>query len=123
MRLSELNNKEIIDVDHGERIGLVGQTELLICEDTGAIEAFIYQPSSIFSRGKKRQDTITIPWRSGSVSAPPCGWWRPAAVAPTRRSSPLASGSTAGPARPSWTPCGSSHLSSNPCRWTRPTST
>lgn len=64
MRLSELNNKEIIDVDHGERIGMVGQTDLLICEDTGTIEAFIYQPSSIFSRGKKRQETVTIPWRS-----------------------------------------------------------
>jgi YlmC/YmxH family sporulation protein len=64
LRLSELNSKEIIDVDHGERLGLVGQADFLICENTGNIEALIYQPSSFLGMGKKKQETISIPWSS-----------------------------------------------------------
>lgn len=64
MRLSELNSKEIIDMDRGERLGLVGQTDFLICENTGKIEALLYKPSSFLGLGKKGQESFPIPWQA-----------------------------------------------------------
>lgn len=47
MRLSELSGKEIIDLDHGERMGMLGGSDLLIDETTGSIESIIF-PAKIF---------------------------------------------------------------------------
>lgn len=61
MRLSEMSGKEIIDLDHGERLGMVGQSDLVINENTGVIESMILPSSSFLSIGKKREEII-IPW-------------------------------------------------------------
>ncbi|EGL81932.1 sporulation protein, YlmC/YmxH family [Caldalkalibacillus thermarum TA2.A1] len=63
MRLSELNSKEIIDVDNGERLGMVGQTDLVICETTGSIESLLLPSASFLGLGKKRTELV-IPWRA-----------------------------------------------------------
>jgi YlmC/YmxH family sporulation protein len=63
MRLSQLSGKEIIDLEHGERMGLVGQADLVINEHTGAIESMILPTGSLLNMRKKRE-TIVIPWRS-----------------------------------------------------------
>jgi YlmC/YmxH family sporulation protein len=63
MRLSQLSGKEIIDIENGERMGMVGQADLLINENTGTIESMILPSSSFLGMGKKR-DEIVIPWQS-----------------------------------------------------------
>jgi YlmC/YmxH family sporulation protein len=63
MRLSQLSGKEIIDLENGERMGMVGQADLLINEHTGTIESMILPSSSFLGLGKKR-DEIVIPWQS-----------------------------------------------------------
>ncbi|GAA0365819.1 YlmC/YmxH family sporulation protein [Bacillus horti] len=63
MRLSELSGKELIDLNNGERLGLVGQADLTIHEHTGSIESMILPSSSFLSIGKKREE-IVIPWRA-----------------------------------------------------------
>lgn len=51
-------------MDRGERLGLVGQTDLLICKDTGKIEALLYRPASFLGLGKKGQESFSIPWQA-----------------------------------------------------------
>ncbi len=61
MRLSEINNKEIIDYQKGERLGILGQTDLLINQETGEIEAFIIPTMKWFGFGKKDRE-VTVYW-------------------------------------------------------------
>ncbi|MDQ0337313.1 YlmC/YmxH family sporulation protein [Caldalkalibacillus uzonensis] len=63
VRLSELSGKEIIDVDNGERLGLVGQTDLVICETTGSIHSLLLPTASFLGLGKKRAEVV-IPWQA-----------------------------------------------------------
>jgi len=58
MRLSEISGKEIIDYQRGERLGVLGQTDLLINEETGQIEAFIIPTMKWFGFGKKEKEVI-----------------------------------------------------------------
>ncbi|WP_100404439.1 YlmC/YmxH family sporulation protein [Bacillus solitudinis] len=61
MRLSEISNKEIIDFQKGERLGILGQTDLLINEETGEIEAFMIPTMKWFGFGKKEKE-VTVYW-------------------------------------------------------------
>lgn len=63
MRFSEFSEKEIIDLDNGERMGVLGQSDLVIHPETGQIECIVLSGSSFFGFGKKKQDVI-IPWNS-----------------------------------------------------------
>ena len=63
MKLSQMSGKEIIDLEHGERLGMVGQSDLVINEHTGAIESIIL-PSTSFLGMKKKKEAIVIPWNS-----------------------------------------------------------
>lgn len=63
MRFSEFNGKEIIDLNSGERIGVVGQTDLLIDPNTGEIESLLLPRGGMFSISKNRDDII-IAWRA-----------------------------------------------------------
>lgn len=49
MKLSEMYNKEIINIDTGENLGLFGECDLVINEKTGEIISFISGQSSGFS--------------------------------------------------------------------------
>ncbi|KMK77264.1 YlmC/YmxH family sporulation protein [Alkalihalobacillus pseudalcaliphilus] len=62
MRLSEMSNKEIIDFQRGERLGILGQTDLLIDEETGDIHAFMIPTMKWFGFGKKEHE-VTVYWQ------------------------------------------------------------
>ncbi|WP_062050820.1 YlmC/YmxH family sporulation protein [Bacillus sp. JCM 19034] len=62
MRLSEISNKEIIDFQKGERLGILGQTDLLIDEETGEILAFVIPTMKWFGFGKKDKE-YTVYWQ------------------------------------------------------------
>ncbi|MGC5324064.1 YlmC/YmxH family sporulation protein [Brevibacillus sp. SYSU BS000544] len=63
MRLSDLSGKEIIGFDNGERMGVVGQSDLEINPVTGEIKAIILSGGSFLGLGKRKEDVI-IPWKS-----------------------------------------------------------
>jgi YlmC/YmxH family sporulation protein len=61
MRLSELSGKEIVDVKKAERLGVLGQTDLEINEQTGQINALII-PSVKWFGFKRQGNDIRVPW-------------------------------------------------------------
>lgn len=63
MRYSEFSGKEIIDLDNGERMGMLGQSDLVIHSDSGKIDSIILPGSSFLGWGKKKNDVI-IPWNA-----------------------------------------------------------
>lgn len=63
MRYSELGGKEIINVDSGERMGVVSQSDLVIDPKTGSIESIIIPNTSMLKIGRKK-DEVMIPWKS-----------------------------------------------------------
>lgn len=62
MRLSEIANKEIIDYEKGERLGVLGQTDVLFNEQTGEIHAFIVPISKWYQFNRKDKD-VTVYWQ------------------------------------------------------------
>ncbi|NEU29323.1 YlmC/YmxH family sporulation protein [bacterium LRH843] len=62
MRLSEISSKEIIDYHKGERLGVLGQTDLLLNEQTGEIEAFIIPTMKWFGFGRKERE-VAVHWQ------------------------------------------------------------
>lgn len=61
MRLSEINGKEIIDLKKGERLGVLGQAELEIDENSGYIRALVI-PTMKWFGFKKNGTEARIPW-------------------------------------------------------------
>ncbi|BBW96638.1 MULTISPECIES: YlmC/YmxH family sporulation protein [Geobacillus] len=61
MRLSELSGKEIVDVRRAERLGVLGQTDLEINEQTGQVEALLIPTGKWFGLRKDHQE-IRVPW-------------------------------------------------------------
>lgn len=61
MRLSEISGKEIIDYEKGERLGILGQTDLIVNEETGEIIAFVIPTMKFFGFGKKENE-VTVYW-------------------------------------------------------------
>lgn len=62
MRLSELSGKEIVDVKRAERLGVLGQTDLEINEQTGQINALII-PSLKWFGFRKQGNEVRVPWQ------------------------------------------------------------
>jgi YlmC/YmxH family sporulation protein len=62
MKLSELSGKEIVDVKRAERLGVLGQTDLEINEQTGQIEALLIPTMKWFGL-KKQGNEVRVPWR------------------------------------------------------------
>ena len=64
MRLGELSGKEIVNLSDGARLGIIGDTDLVINEVTGKIEKLLI-PST---RGQfsilGNQSFIELPWDS-----------------------------------------------------------
>jgi YlmC/YmxH family sporulation protein len=58
--MSELASKDIINLTNGSRIGSVGESDLVINPETGAIEAIVVTPRGRLSRGQR----IEIPWHA-----------------------------------------------------------
>lgn len=61
MRFSQFAGKEIIDIHSGERLGVIGQSDLLIDPYTGQIESILLPVGRFFSRNREE---IVIPWRA-----------------------------------------------------------
>lgn len=57
MRYKEISGKEIVNVIHGTRLGILGQTDLEINERTGQIEAFIIPNYKWFGLMKEGEET------------------------------------------------------------------
>lgn len=62
MRLSELSGKEIVDVEKAERLGVLGQTDLEINENTGQIQALLI-PSLKWFGFRKQGEEVRVPWQ------------------------------------------------------------
>lgn len=63
MRYKDISGKEIINVNHGTRLGVLGQTDLEIDINTGQIKSFIIPNYKWF--GMKKEDSeARIPWDS-----------------------------------------------------------
>lgn len=62
MRLSELSGKEIVDARRAERLGVLGQTDLEINEQTGQIQALLI-PTGKWFRFRKDGNEIRVPWK------------------------------------------------------------
>lgn len=60
MRASEFDGKEVIELNTGERLGVIQKSELLVNTDTGMVEALIFIKHGW---GGREKETRTIPWR------------------------------------------------------------
>lgn len=58
MKFSELSGKEIVHIENGKRLGVLGQMDLVFDEHTGEIQSFILPSSSFFSFRKQKKETI-----------------------------------------------------------------
>ncbi|WP_067730031.1 YlmC/YmxH family sporulation protein [Oceanobacillus damuensis] len=63
MRFRDMSDKEIINVNEGSRLGILGQTDLEINEETGQIESFIISNYKWFGLVKEGEET-RIRWDS-----------------------------------------------------------
>ncbi len=61
MRLSELARKELVDIGEGSFWGPAGKADLVVDEDSGAIQALLLPGSSGFL-GVGYSDEISMPW-------------------------------------------------------------
>lgn len=60
MRASELQGKEVIEINTGERLGVIQKSELLLNTATGMVEALILIKNGW---GGREKELHTIPWR------------------------------------------------------------
>lgn len=61
LRYKEISGKELIDVNSGARLGVLGQTDIVINTETGKIESFILYDYKWFGM-KKAADESTLSW-------------------------------------------------------------
>jgi len=61
MKFSELSGKEIVHIENGKRLGVLGQMDLVFDEHTGEILSFIIPAGSFLSFRKSKKATI-IHW-------------------------------------------------------------
>lgn len=57
MRYKEISGKEIVNVSYGSRLGVIGQTDLEIDEQTGQIKSFIIPNYKWFGLKKEGEET------------------------------------------------------------------
>ena len=64
MRLSEIGDKEIIDIKTGNRHGQLWNAEMLFDEETGEIKSLIVPSFDGSSRFRRGSDMVQLPWRN-----------------------------------------------------------
>lgn len=62
MRLSELVGKEVVNITSGARLGTVGESDLVIDEDSGEIDAIVLPPRSGMVGFWSDRQPLIIPW-------------------------------------------------------------
>lgn len=63
MRYKDISGKEIVNVKSGTRLGILGQTDLEIDEQTGQIKTFLISEYKWFGLKKEGAET-KIPWEA-----------------------------------------------------------
>ncbi|PSL51240.1 YlmC/YmxH family sporulation protein [Salsuginibacillus halophilus] len=63
MRLTEMQQKEIIDFEHGGVLGVPGRLDACIDPESGAVHCLLL-PNGKKLIGKRRNDMMEIPWAS-----------------------------------------------------------
>ncbi|MDY0408200.1 YlmC/YmxH family sporulation protein [Virgibacillus soli] len=63
MRYRDISGKEIVNIHHGTRLGILGQTDLEIDTTTGQIRAFIIPDYKWFGLKKQGEET-KINWNA-----------------------------------------------------------
>lgn len=61
MRFTQFGGKEIIDVNSGERLGVINQSDMIIDPLTGRIESILMPLGRAW---KKQKEELVIPWSS-----------------------------------------------------------
>ncbi len=64
MQFSELIGKEIVNISTGERIGVVGDYDLILDETSGEILALIIPPEKSFFGMRKSETSLEISWKN-----------------------------------------------------------
>ena len=64
MYLSEIAGKEIINMITGERLGVVGECDIIVDEVSGKILALSIPRERGFLGLRKDRDVLEIPWRN-----------------------------------------------------------
>ena len=64
MNLSEVAGKEIVNLVTGERLGVVGECDLILDETTGEILALLIPREKGFFGMRKDKSVLEVPWRS-----------------------------------------------------------
>ncbi len=63
MNLSEIAGKEIVNLVTGERLGVIGECDLILDETTGGILALLIPKEKDFAR-RKDKSFLEVPWRN-----------------------------------------------------------
>jgi YlmC/YmxH family sporulation protein len=64
LELSRLSRKEIINLYDGARLGYVGESDLVIDGDNGAIKAIIIFQKGLGTKMGRSSRELVIPWES-----------------------------------------------------------
>ena len=64
MNLSEIAGKEIVNLVTGERLGVVGECDLILDEVSGEILALLIPRERGFFGINKDKSVLEVPWRS-----------------------------------------------------------
>lgn len=64
MQFSELVGKEIVNISTGERLGVVGEYDLILDEGTGEILALIIPPERSFFGFRKSESVLEVSWKN-----------------------------------------------------------
>ncbi len=64
MRLSEIGDKEIIDIRDGSKHGQLWDAEMIFDENTGEIKSLLVPDFEGASRFRKSGDYLQLPWQS-----------------------------------------------------------
>jgi len=64
MRLSDLLNKEIINMYDGARLGTIGNSDLMVDGDSGYVDSILLPNPNGFLRIFGGRSSLTIPWDS-----------------------------------------------------------
>ncbi|WP_027954253.1 YlmC/YmxH family sporulation protein [Halobacillus kuroshimensis] len=61
MRMKAMAKKEVIDVDNGEKLGVLGRADLIIDPDTGRIISLVILNHGVIGIGSSKRE-MTIDW-------------------------------------------------------------
>ncbi len=64
MMLSELGGKEIINLNNGERLGIIADSDIIVDEKTGKIMTLLVPERRLQFKFFKESDDIEIPWHT-----------------------------------------------------------